>query len=205
MKKFLIIDPALKDPYLKFYNGVEVKDFSAFDDNSIWSKLNHVLHSEIINKSEICIFINFGPGSYTGLKLSKIFAEIFNTKFDNVYVFYQQSVLLLEKKFKIFVSPAYKGQLFISHVEHDTKIENMLIELTSWGEHCNKNQITANDIISSVENLGVNGNDRELTTIKKVYNSLNLDQLLKISHKYKQQEILYYRVETDDYKPTINI
>lgn len=204
MNNYILIDPALKGAYIKFSNGKITQDCTEVDSKKFWPRLREAIEKLNSNLSEINFFINFGPGSYTGLKQSKILAEILSTDSNKIYIYNQQSVLdLAENEFKVFVSPAYKGQLFVA-MKNTNVIQVELISNLIWDQYCKTNHIEPSEIISSVSSFIIDGEEYKYLSLEKFYKKLELVHFIKISKKYENQDIFYYRADIDDYKPSIH-
>lgn len=199
MQHFLLIDPALHQSFFRIsYNNASLDKFHLTTSSTFWSDLNSLIHEANISLQEIHFFINFGPGSYTGLKQSKILAEVFSGSKCQVSVFQQDDILKIKsKKLKYFFSPAYKNQYYLAELMLDGSLEAKLINLPEWTEWYQINQNNYASMVTIDEKVSMNDGCNYLIDL---YKDINYQELVLISKQYSGQSITYYRAVNDDYQ-----
>lgn len=142
-------------------------DIGLLDSNYTWveymsldeKKPSEIIHHEIYNLlnrnglqlEDMQCFISSGPGSYTGMRLSEGFAQVFELYKIPVYSFYHFDVPRLsgiENGF--WVTNAFKGQVFIYNWQGDEG-EQILVNKDSYEREDGKRGFTldSNDILFS--------------------------------------------------------
>ena len=142
-------------------------DIGLLDSDYTWveymsldeKKPSEIIHHEIYNLltkydlrlEDMQCFISSGPGSYTGMRLSEGFAQVFELYKIPVYSFYHFDVPKLsgiEKGF--WATNAFKGQVFLYNWQGD-KDEQRLINKDSFEREVEKSGFTldTSDILFS--------------------------------------------------------
>lgn len=203
MKYCILIDPALPKPFFRLISEDSVVSHSVYSSSvTFWSDLNQLIQKTHITIKEISFFINFGPGSYTGLKQSKILAEVFNEVGSSVYVFQQYQILktkMMDAKY--YFSSAYKNQFFFAQLVNDEEVECKLMDTLDWQNWFRQNSEKTKQMISIDQKFSQENNCQSLD---ELYNNINWENLKKISNLYADQPITYYRAVSDDYHVSIS-
>lgn len=200
MKSFILIDPALSKAYFRLSNESNNfnEEVSATSNVSFWINLNDLILKSGITLREIYFFINFGPGSYTGLKQSKILAEVFSKAGASVSIFKQDDLLKVARfKKQYFYSSAYKNQFYFSTIDGDGKVVSELRDAHCWNKWVADNQDKLSQMITVDEKFSYQG---ICPLISSFYKEILFEDLLEIACIYNKQEITYYRAITDDYQ-----
>ena len=199
MVPYILIDPALSSIYFKVSNSVnDLHHVHRSTSTNFWKDLDNVISMSGYRLSEINFFINFGPGSYTGLKQSKILAEVFSTAGALVKIFKQDEILKINKfKMKFFCTSAYKNQYYFSQIDHSGNINNTLLDLHQWKIWLVESKKCYSELVV-IGDQDIPGED--VCKLSDLYSLIQFEELNLISTKYNQQEIYYYRAITDDYQ-----
>jgi tRNA threonylcarbamoyladenosine biosynthesis protein TsaB len=112
-------------------------EYLEFPDKKSASQI-HPLLNDLTNKHGISplsfdgVFICSGPGSYTGIRLSENFAQLFEWQNIKVYSFFHHEVpYLLGVKNGAWACPAFKGETFVYR----------------WDEKVNHSNLTATNLV----------------------------------------------------------
>ena len=200
MRSFILIDPALSKVYFRLANfsGTLNAELSPTSNLNFWSDLNNLISNNNCIVRDIHFFLNFGPGSYTGLKQSKILAEVFSRAGASVSIFKQDDILKVFKfKMQYFYSSAYKNQFYFSYIDFNGKIVSELKDAISWSNWVANNQDKLGQVITVDEKFSFQG---ACPLITSFYKEICFEELLDITCVYNNQEIYYYRAISDDYQ-----
>lgn len=162
-------------------------------------KPSEIIHHEIynllkkydLNLEDMQCFISSGPGSYTGMRLSEGFAQVFELYKIPVYSFYHFNVPKLSGIKKGFwATNAFKGQVFVYNWQEDTD-EQILINKDLFKLEAGKSGFTldTNDILFS-----------SLTSTKKmIFNGPHLI-FEKIKNEKLRMQPFYFRSLDEEFK-----
>ena len=187
--KFLVIDISRGiDLLLIDLSSGKVK--RRFQNSRPSSHLHSLIYSFLkennLDKSEIEYVFNLGPGSYTGLRLLKGFADVLNQAKLKTYSFWGFELLeVLGCDYK-WISPAFKGQFFLCDYTTD-QLEYRLID--------------QNTEIVEGKYIGIRN-------VKEIYprfiwdleDEIYISLIKRVTEEKRKREIFYYRKLEDEYK-----
>lgn len=192
-KRFLYIDTThslligLMDESYKFVEHVKILEGKS--GSVVHDQINMLLSKYEIELSSLCaIFVNNGPGSYTGVRVGEGIAKIYELDGGKVISFHEHEAIQSLANSGIWVANAFKGEFFIHKWTDNSKSETRLVKQDFFESDSSLDIYTNDDLLFDFNNTVHNSKDFLLKKSEIIFAKMYREELRRDTFYFRKSD-----------------